>query len=75
MPVPSSCFGCQSSISPHLIVQTSPSRVFMELSLGVNGITIMECIGFSKLFSDLNPSVAKENMVNSVCFTLYKSVI
>ena len=72
MPVPSSCFGCQSHISPHLIDQTSLSRVGMELSSGVNDITILRCIGFSKLSPDLNPSVAIEDMVNIVCFTLYK---
>ena len=59
-------------ISPRLIDQTSLSRVDMELSSGVNDITILGCIGFSKLSQDLNPSVAKEDMVNIVCFTLYK---
>ena len=72
MPVPSSCFGCQSHISPHLIVQTSLSRMGMELSSGVINITIMGYIGFSKLSPDVNPSVAKEDTVNIVCFTLYK---
>ena len=51
---------------------TSLSRVGMELSSGVNDITIMGCIGFSKLSQFLNPSVAKEDMVDIVCFTLYK---
>ena len=56
----------------HLIAQFSLSRVGMELSSGVNYITIIGCIGFSKLSPDINPSVAKEDMVNIVCFTLYK---
>ena len=53
-------------------MQTSLCRLGMELSSGVNDITIMGCIGFSKLSPDLNLSVAKEDMVNIVCFTLYK---
>ena len=72
MPEPSSCFGCPAHITPHLIVQTSLSRAGMEFSSGVNNRTIMRCIAFSKLSPDINPSVAKEDMVNSVCFTLYK---
>ena len=72
MPVPSSCFGCQAKISPHLIVQTSMSQAGMELSSGVNYITTMRCIELSKLSPDINPSVEKEDMVNIVCFTLYK---
>ena len=76
MQVPTSFFGCEAHTSLHLIVQTSLSRVIMEFSSGVNYITIMQCIEFSKLFHvvfpDINPSVAKEDMVNIVCFTLYK---
>ena len=48
-------------------MQTSLSRMGMESSSGVNDITLMECIGFSKLSPDVNPSVAKEDMVNMVC--------
>ena len=72
MSVPNSWFGCQAHISPHLIVQTSMSRAGMEFSSRVNYITIMRCIELSKLSSDVNPSVEKEDMVNIVCFTLYK---
>ena len=72
MPVPSSYFGCQAHISPHLIVHTSLSRVAMEFSSGVHYITIMWCIEFSKLSPDINTSVSKDDMVNIVCFTLYK---
>ena len=75
MQVPTSFFGCQAHTSLHLIVQTSLSRVAMELSSGVNYITTMRCIGFSKLFPDINPSVAKEDIVNIVCFTLFKRAI
>ena len=72
MPVPSSWFGCQAHISLHFIAQASLSRAGMEFSSGVNYITIMRCIEFSKLSRDINPSVAKEEMVNIVYFTLYK---
>ena len=59
-------------MSPHLIVQTSLSRVGTEFSSGVNDVTILGCIGFSKLSPDSNLSVAKEDMVDIVSFTLYK---
>ena len=72
MPVPSSCFGCPAHIPTHLIVQASQSRTGMEFSSGVNNRTIMRCFEFSKLSPDINPSVAKEDMVNIVCFTMYK---
>ena len=72
MPVPSSWFGCQAHISPHLIVQPSLSRVALEFSSGVNYITTIWCTEFSKLSPDINHSVAKEEMVNIGCFTLYK---
>ena len=72
MQVPTSFFGCQAHTSLHLIVQPSLSRVAIAFSSGVNYITIMRCIEFSKLFPDINPSVAKEDLVNIVCFTLYK---
>ena len=72
MPVPSSSFGCPANISPHLIVQTSLSRAGMDFFSGVNYRTIMQCFEFAKLSPDVNPSVAKEDMLNIVCFTLYK---
>ena len=63
-------FGCPAHISSHLIVQTTLSRAGMELSSDVNYRTIMRCIEFSKLSPDINPSVAKDDVVNIVCFTL-----
>ena len=72
MQVPTSFFGWQTHTSLQLIVQTSLSREAMEFSSGVNYITIMRCVEFSKLFPDINPSVAKEDKVNIVCFTLQK---
>ena len=72
MQVSTSLFGCEALTSLHLIVQTSLSRVAIEFSSGVNNITMMQWFAFSKLFPDINPSVAKEDMVNIVCFTLYK---
>ena len=45
----------------------------MEFTIRVNYITIMQCIEFSKLSPDINPSVAEDDMVNIVHFTLYKS--
>ena len=70
MSVPSSWFCCKAHISPHLIIQTSLIRPGMEFSSGVDYITIIRCIEFSKLSNDMNPSVAKENIVNIVCLTL-----
>ena len=59
----SSCFGCQANISSDLIFQTSLSWAGMECSFDVSYITSMRCIEFSKHSPDINPSVAKENMI------------
>ena len=45
----------------------------MGFSSGVNYIIILRCVEFSKLSPDINPSVAKEDMVNIVCFTLVQA--
>ena len=70
MPVLSSCVGCQAHISPHLIVHTSLNRAGMEFSSGVYYRTIVRCIAFPNLSPDINPSVAKEDVVNIVRFTM-----
>ena len=44
----------------------------MDLTIGVNYITIMRCVEFSKLSPDINSSVTKEDMVDIVLFTLHK---
>ena len=72
MPVPILCYSCQAHISPYLIVKTSLIRASMEFSSGVNYIPIMQYIEFSQLSQNINLSVAKEYMVNIVCYKLYK---
>ena len=70
--VPSSCFDCQALNSQHWIVQASLSPTALEFGLGVKCITIMDCIEFSKLSPDINSSLAKEDMINIVHFTLHR---